>query len=186
MLDAALVSNRNGFRRDPWVPSEVPSRGLRRPPRSPPGHAAPCAPFRARRESAAMRRPARCARPQVRRRPPMRRSSRPAAGARIVKSRRTSRISTEGGGLSTDRTASVSARTSSAIASACGVATMPRPAETSTGSPNAVRSRDKVRLMAEVLRPSCRAAADTLRSRSKASSATRRLRSRLPTAIFST
>ncbi len=62
-------------------------------------------------------------------------------------------------------------------ARACGVSTIYRPARTSSGSSVASRNRASVRLIAEALRPSLRAAPATLHSARSTSSALSRLRS---------
>ena len=80
-------------------------------------------------------------------------------------------------GRSTARASSTAFRVRWRSTAAWGVNTIRRPARTNSGSPVASRSRDNVRLIAEALNPSRRAAPTTLPSASNASSAMSRFKS---------
>ncbi|CAM2195669.1 protein of unknown function [Paraburkholderia kururiensis] len=98
--------------------------------------------------------------------------------ARMVKVRcNVAKSGSDAEGRSTPRASFTTSRVRSRSASACGVSTMLRPARTSSGSPVASRRRVSVRLMADALNPSRRAAPITLPSASNTSSATSRFRS---------
>ena len=86
-------------------------------------------------------------------------------------------VNADTAGVRTERASIVALFARCWMACACGVNTIRLPARTSNGSPVAVRSRVKVRLIAEALNPKRRAAPATLASLNSASSASSKLKS---------